>query len=148
MPFKYKKQLNEIKATSPCPATKASEIAAAFKAFRLVKGNVPDIGDFLPPAVMDRARFELGGRSVPCAAYALSYFSTQTQAETHLIKLKRQRVDVDKIGIGEYVACSDIDPNDGLATPPSNTTGHFDFYEYKNAVLETATVTICKVNCG
>lgn len=129
---------------SPCPAVKATYIAESLTAFRLVK-NPLSADDFLPPARLNGGRQKVGGRPVSCSAFALSYFETYEQAQSHRCKLVAQHGE--KLKLGDHIAQSLIDPADGLCTRPDKR-GHFDLYEEKNTALASKSSVSGKANCG
>lgn len=146
MLFKYDVDIKAAHSQgAPCPAINAIYIAQSFTAYRLVN-NPLSAGDFLPPAMMDnKGRLKIGKRPVTCAAYALSYFETYEQAQSKRCQLVAIYGPDTKIG--DHIAVSSIDPNDGLRTPP-NKHGHFDLYEEQNTALEKKSSVNGKAHCG
>lgn len=145
MHLKYDVEIKALHAAgAPCPAVNAIYIASSFEAFRLVQ-NPLSATDFLPPAKVNHGRQKFGKRPVNCGAFALSYFKTYEQAQSQRCKLVALYGPSTKIG--DYIASSLIEPNDGLCTQP-NGHGHFDLYEEKNTALENKSSVSGKAHCG
>lgn len=121
----------EHKKCAPCPPASAYELEQPLTGYRLIVDATPTPDDFIPNAVKHPGRpFE-----DTCAAYALSFFNTASQAKRKYRSLERQLRNPPWNFIAETV----IEPKDGKLTPRSSS-GHFGVHESAGAELHLAVV--------
>jgi len=136
--LKYK---NEIDGLSDCPPRNCIEKNK--EAYRFIK-DVIDEKSFLPVGIQNPSR-KLGN-SQKCGAYGgLSMFKNEESARNRFEILSKNNKKISK-SLGNKLAKGQLMPIHGLCSP-SNSTGHFTLYEYKENNIERVFSIIGEVTC-
>lgn len=119
---------------SDCPPKDA--VAKNTRAYRFVFQPFGS-SSFSPQGVKKPARVdsELDTKN-KCSLLALSFFTTQAFAELRFKSLEKSNKKIRKT-LGSHIAEGNLDPSDGVQTPPCPRSGHFDLHESGNTVLES-----------
>lgn len=132
---------NEIEQIEDCPSDgfkNAKSIAFHFVFFTEHNRN------FLPAIKKTPSRKSLfKARGELCRSYSLSMFKKEEQARAFHAKLKEKNENIGK-QIGDYIAKSFLEENDGLMDSPRKD-GHFSFFPYKNTDLSRKFTIVGKV---
>lgn len=126
--LKYEEELGKHPC---CPPLDAREREATL--YRFVHEEPCHPNNWRPPALIRPSR------SVGCAGYALSFFTSAESARSHYQRNRDKRPNFPKI-VGTQLATVPISDKHGRLTPGS---GHVDLFEYRESTFEpTASVPL------